>query len=96
MSISLQDIVLTRGSQTLVNGFSTVCGDSDRIAIFGPNGAGKSSLMQAIVGDLPLESGSIGVTPTGASVGFLEQLRTVPVGWTVRGGPQAANGRCEG
>lgn len=58
MTVTLEDIVLARGSQILVDGFSTVFAGTDRVGVFGPNGCGKTSLLGAILGDLPLESGA--------------------------------------
>ncbi len=101
MTISLEDVVLLRGPKTLVNGFSTVIGNSDRIGVFGPNGAGKSSLLQAIRGDLDVESGRIVLSPPGTTAGYLPQLRGLPAQWNVlqalrrRTGVAAAEERLE-
>jgi zinc/manganese transport system ATP-binding protein len=60
------------------------------IAVLGPNGAGKSTLMRAILGLVPLRSGSIAVlgqTPEGARgrVGYLPQRREFDSGTRIRG-----------
>ncbi len=63
-----------------------------RVALLGPNGAGKTSLFKALVGLLPLVTGSInfgghGKTPAAAEIAYLPQRSAVdwdfPV--TVRG-----------
>ncbi len=46
----------------------------DRVAVVGPNGAGKTTLIRALVGDLPLSSGTRRVGP-GAVFGELGQER---------------------
>ncbi len=101
MTITLEDIVLARGSRTLVNRFTTVIADGDRIGVFGPNGAGKSSLLQAIKGDLEVESGRIVLSPPDTTVGYLPQVRELPTHLTVgqalrqRTGVAAAEKRLE-
>lgn len=83
MAISLEDVVLTRGPQILVDGLSTVVGDDSCVGIFGPNGCGKSTLLQAIRGEIPLESGHITFSPTAVTVGYVPQLRELPEDWTI-------------
>jgi zinc/manganese transport system ATP-binding protein len=60
------------------------------IAVLGPNGAGKSTLMRAILGLVPLRSGSITVfgQPPGRArgrIGYLPQRREFDSGTRVRG-----------
>jgi ATPase subunit of ABC transporter with duplicated ATPase domains len=47
---------------------------ADRIAVLGPNGGGKTTLLQALLGRLPLESGTATLGP-GVIVGELDQVR---------------------
>jgi ATPase subunit of ABC transporter with duplicated ATPase domains len=47
---------------------------ADRIAVLGPNGGGKTTLLQALLGRLPLTSGSASMGP-GVVVGELDQVR---------------------
>jgi ABC-type Mn2+/Zn2+ transport system ATPase subunit len=67
-----------------------LCGH--RIALLGPNGAGKTSLFKALVGLIPLETGSVnfgghGKTPAKTEIAYLPQRSAVdwdfPI--TVRG-----------
>jgi ATPase subunit of ABC transporter with duplicated ATPase domains len=51
----------------------------DRIAIVGPNGAGKSTLLAALLGRLPLASGSLH-RGSGVAIGELDQARDRFVG----------------
>lgn len=44
-----------------VNRLSFACAANERIAVLGANGAGKTTLMQALVGLVPLASGSVTV-----------------------------------
>jgi ATPase subunit of ABC transporter with duplicated ATPase domains len=47
---------------------------ADRIALLGPNGGGKTTLLQALLGRLPLTSGTASVG-RGVVVGELDQVR---------------------
>jgi ATPase subunit of ABC transporter with duplicated ATPase domains len=47
---------------------------ADRIAITGANGSGKSTLLAALLGRIPLESGSVRLGP-GVVVGEVDQAR---------------------
>ena len=46
----------------------------DRLAILGPNGSGKSTLVRALLGDIPIASGTRWLGP-GVKVGELDQAR---------------------
>jgi ATPase subunit of ABC transporter with duplicated ATPase domains len=52
---------------------------ADRVAITGPNGAGKSTLLGALLGRLPLASGSASLGP-GVVVGEIDQARSLFTG----------------
>jgi ATPase subunit of ABC transporter with duplicated ATPase domains len=47
---------------------------ADRVAVLGPNGGGKTTLLQSLLGRLPLESGTTALGP-GVIVGELDQVR---------------------
>ena len=58
---------------------STSCSPSgDVTALVGPNGSGKSSLMRTIVGELPVEAGSVRLSPADATIGWLPQTPPDP------------------
>ena len=52
---------------------------ADRVAVVGPNGGGKTTLLQALLGRLPLASGTASLGP-GVIVGELDQARRSFVG----------------
>jgi len=57
--LSLQNIVLSRGSRTIVKGLSASADRGDVVAFLGPNGAGKTTLLHFIAGVLKSDSGDI-------------------------------------
>jgi ATPase subunit of ABC transporter with duplicated ATPase domains len=68
--LTLDTVALTTpAGRPLFSGLTFAVG-RERIGIVGRNGAGKSSLLRAILGELPLQAGSISVTGT---IGLLRQ-----------------------
>ena len=61
-----KNLVVVRGSTTLLNDVSLEVRAGELVAVLGPNGAGKSTLLGAVAGDFPLTSGS--VTLNGSSI----------------------------
>src|SRR5205814_9925541 len=60
------------------------------VAVLGPNGAGKSTLINAVLGLVPLASGSLSVLggrpgAHNADIGYLPQRRSFDAGLRVRG-----------
>jgi len=73
MVATMVDAVVTRGDFTL----GPVTVDirwADRVAVLGPNGGGKTTLLHALLGQLPLTSGTSVLGP-GVVVGELDQVR---------------------
>jgi ATPase subunit of ABC transporter with duplicated ATPase domains len=69
----LTDAVVRRGDFTL-GPLSLDIRWADRIAVLGPNGGGKTTLLQTLLGRLPLTSGTATLGP-GVVVGELDQVR---------------------
>ena len=57
--ISLNNIVLMRGNQVLIEDASLMLRGGQRTGIIGRNGAGKTSLFKALTHEIPIEQGSI-------------------------------------
>ena len=70
----LSDASVTRGSWRM-GPVDLEVAWAERVAIVGPNGSGKSTLLGALLGTLPLSSGSRYLGP-GVVVGELDQLRS--------------------
>ena len=70
-TLTLTDLDVAYGARTLVRGLQLVLAPGDVVALVGPNGSGKSSLMRTVVGELPVEHGSIRLAPADATIGWL-------------------------
>ena len=68
----LDDISLRIAGRLLLNGASARIPDGGRVGLVGRNGIGKTTLFRAIVGEIPIEQGSIGL-PARARIGRLAQ-----------------------
>jgi ATPase subunit of ABC transporter with duplicated ATPase domains len=71
--VALRDAVISRGQVTL-GPLSLSIGPADRIRIAGPNGTGKTTLVDAILGRQPLDSGDRYAGPS-VIFGELDQSR---------------------
>jgi ATPase subunit of ABC transporter with duplicated ATPase domains len=76
--VRLEDAVVERGSFRL-GPVDLAVGWGDRVAIAGPNGCGKTTLLDALLGRIPLAAGSRWVGP-GVVLGELEQDRAALTG----------------
>ncbi|MGR7023594.1 ABC-F family ATP-binding cassette domain-containing protein [Geodermatophilus sp. URMC 62] len=75
---TLRDAVVRRGGFTL-GPVSLQVDWGDRVAITGPNGSGKTTLLGALLGRVPLDSGSASLGPA-VRLGEVDQARGLFVG----------------
>ena len=80
--ISLDDITVSYGGFTLLDGVSLHIGDRDRIGLVGKNGAGKSTMLKLIMDLQSPTSGKITQT-AGQRIGYLPQIMEHHRGRTV-------------
>lgn len=59
--LSLHNASAQRGGNILLNNVSMTVSPGECVVIVGPNGAGKSSALKALSGDLPLQTGLVGL-----------------------------------
>lgn len=57
--LEINDIRVNYGKSKVINGISVNINEGEKLAILGRNGVGKTTLLKAIIGVLPLESGNI-------------------------------------
>ena len=77
-TLTISDLEVAFGARTLFSGLDLTLADGDVTAVVGPNGSGKSTLMRTIVGELPIESGSIRLAPRDATIAWLPQALPDP------------------
>lgn len=73
-TLTLQGLGVAFGARTLFSALDLVLGPGDVTAVVGVNGSGKSTLMRTIAGELPVDAGSVQVTPADATTAWLPQV----------------------
>src|SRR5438093_11369698 len=61
------------GSATVLAGANFILTDGEHGGLVGPNGSGKSTLLCIVTGEEQPDSGSISLSPRGATIGYLPQ-----------------------
>jgi heme exporter protein A len=57
-----ENLVLSRGGRTIVDGLTFALGEGDALLLTGANGAGKTTLLRALAGFLAPASGTVRIT----------------------------------
>src|ERR1700739_691938 len=70
--LRLSGLRLDRGARTLYCEVNLTASDGERVGLVGENGTGKSSLLAAILGRAPIDSGSIDA-PRPERIGWIDQ-----------------------
>ena len=88
--LEIHDAALALGGRSLWSGLELTVNPGEFVAVLGANGSGKTSLLRAILGQLPLDSGEIRiagqpVTRGNRAVGYIPQQRIMPAGTALRG-----------
>jgi len=78
MSIEVNDIRAGYGRIPVLGGITFTVGDHEAVGILGNNGMGKTTLLRALIGQLPLTSGSI--TFSGSDISRMPSYRRVRSG----------------
>ncbi|MEN3239457.1 ABC-F family ATP-binding cassette domain-containing protein [Fructilactobacillus sanfranciscensis] len=76
--IEINHVSLEIANKPILRDFSMLIQNGQRIGISGENGAGKSSLLNAIAGILPIQSGSIEIGETVKMAYYTQQMETIP------------------
>ena len=72
-TLALRGVSVTRGARRVLDAVDLVAGPGHRVGVVGPNGVGKSTLLAAAAAAVPLDAGTVTVTPPTATVGWLRQ-----------------------
>jgi zinc/manganese transport system ATP-binding protein len=80
-AIAFDRVTLPVGGRTILKEVSLAVEEGEFIGLLGPNGAGKTTLMRAVLGLLPVSSGTISIfgapaTRGNPAIGYLPQVRT--------------------
>ncbi|MBE0493887.1 MAG: ATP-binding cassette domain-containing protein [Thiomicrospira sp.] len=70
--LSIQSVSLYAGVKCLLENASLTLNPGQKIGLIGRNGVGKSTLFKAILGQISLDAGTIGL-PAGWQIGYVEQ-----------------------
>ena len=81
--IALKNAELAFGLHPLLDGASLAIQAGDRVGLIGRNGTGKSSLLGALLGTIPLDSGEVQRRP-GLVIASVEQEPVLPPAETLR------------
>jgi zinc/manganese transport system ATP-binding protein len=89
-AVELDQAAVQLGGRTIWRDVNASVGRGEFVAVLGPNGAGKTTLVQAILGLIPLASGSarvLGGSPGSANarIGYLPQRRSFDAASRIRG-----------
>jgi ATPase subunit of ABC transporter with duplicated ATPase domains len=77
-------LAAAHGDRVLFSGLDLVVGPGDVIGLVGANGAGKSTLLRLLVGVETADTGTVTVSPPGATIGYLPQEPDRRPGETMR------------
>jgi ABC-type Mn2+/Zn2+ transport system ATPase subunit len=96
--LQLTDVTALRGHHPVVHHLTVTIPAGGFVAVVGPNGAGKTSLLETILGWLPLGTGTIAISgETGAKalrrVSYLPQRQKVDLDFPLTVGELVAMGR---
>ncbi|BBU26757.1 ABC transporter ATP-binding protein [Burkholderia sp. THE68] len=80
-ALEVNRVTLALGGREILNDTSFTVRNGEFIGVLGPNGAGKTTLMRALLGLVPVKSGTIRVNGEAvergnASIGYMPQIRT--------------------
>ncbi|MGC4092523.1 MAG: ABC-F family ATP-binding cassette domain-containing protein [Polyangiaceae bacterium] len=73
--LEARQLTLELGGKELISGLDLFLTQGEIIGVVGRNGAGKTTLLRAVVGDLPVKSGSLTVGQN-TKIGYFDQKRS--------------------
>lgn len=92
LTVEARDIRVSLQGTPILHGVDLVAAPGETVALLGGNGSGKSTLVRAVVGAIPLTSGSITLFGETASPAARRRVGYVPQRTTASGGVSATAG----
>ncbi|WP_433065953.1 ABC-F family ATP-binding cassette domain-containing protein [Dactylosporangium sp. CS-033363] len=83
-TLVVKELAAGHGDKALFSGLDLVVAPGDVIGLVGVNGAGKSTLLRTVAGLVPLEHGTVQLSPPTATIGYLPQEPDRRPGETLR------------
>src|SRR5262245_32297184 len=71
--LQIQNLHKSYGITTVLASVSLIVNDAEHVGLIGPNGAGKSTLLRCIIGQEQPDAGTIALSPSGLSLGYVPQ-----------------------
>jgi ATP-binding cassette subfamily F protein uup len=80
--IELEDVSVAFEDREIVRNVNLLLTNHARLGIIGPNGAGKTTILRAVIGELPISSGTVKRAPS-LRIVYLSQLRELDLALTL-------------
>ena len=90
--LQVQNLHKRYGATTVLAGVGFVVNDGEHVGLIGPNGCGKTTLLRCITGAEQPDAGSVILSPSGGTIGYLPQTPVGAGGETVGDVLAAAQG----
>jgi zinc/manganese transport system ATP-binding protein len=89
-ALELERVTLVLGGRAILTETSLTIDEGEFIGVLGPNGAGKTTLMRAVLGLVPVASGTLRVVGQpvargNVAIGYMPQTRSALAGRRLRG-----------
>ena len=76
MLIEIQNLNVAYGRKKVLENITLTLSKNEIVTIVGPNGSGKTTLFKAIIGSIPIKSGSV-VINQNLKIGYLPQVLNI-------------------
>ena len=76
MLIEIQNLNVAYGKKKVLENVNLILSKNEIVTIVGPNGSGKTTLFKAIIGSIPIKSGSV-VIKQNLKIGYVPQVLNI-------------------
>ena len=76
MLIKIQNLNVAYGRKKVLENVTLTLSKNEIVTIVGPNGSGKTTLFKAIIGSIPIKSGSV-VINQNLKIGYVPQVLNI-------------------